>query len=70
MSRQVDVVIVGAGAAGLMCAAQAGLRGRRILVIDNAKNRGEKSLFLAVVVVTSLTTMFPLKTTYVAIHIL
>ena len=44
MSRQVDVVIVGAGAAGLMCAAQAGLRGRRVLVIDNAKKPGRKIL--------------------------
>lgn len=44
MSKQVDVVIVGAGAAGLMCAAQAGKRGRRVLVIDNAKKPGRKIL--------------------------
>ena len=37
-----DVVIVGAGAAGLMCAIQAGRRGRRVLLIDHAKAAGEK----------------------------
>jgi len=39
---QYDVVIVGAGAAGLMCAAEAGARGRRVLVIDKAKKPAEK----------------------------
>jgi len=42
--QQVDVIIIGAGAAGLMCAAQAGLRGRRVLVLDNAKKFGRKIL--------------------------
>ncbi|WP_395672449.1 NAD(P)/FAD-dependent oxidoreductase [Phenylobacterium sp.] len=37
-----DVVIVGAGAAGMMCAIEAGRRGRRVLVIDHAKAPGEK----------------------------
>ncbi len=37
-----DVIIIGAGAAGLMCAAEAGKRGRRVLLIDLAKNVGEK----------------------------
>ncbi|MCP3291082.1 FAD-dependent oxidoreductase, partial [Aeromonas hydrophila] len=35
--KQFDVVVIGAGAAGLMCAAQAGYRGRSVLVLDNAK---------------------------------
>ena len=39
-----DVVIIGAGAAGLMCAAQAGRRGRKVLVIDHAKRPGRKIL--------------------------
>ena len=39
-----DVIIIGAGAAGLMCAAQAGYRGRRVLVLDNAKKPGRKIL--------------------------
>ena len=39
-----DVIIIGAGAAGLMCAAQAGYRGRRVLVLDNAKQPGRKIL--------------------------
>lgn len=37
-----DVVIIGAGAAGLMCAAEAGKRGRRVLLLDKAKAVGEK----------------------------
>ena len=37
-----DVVIIGAGAAGMMCAIEAGKRGRRVLVIDHARAPGEK----------------------------
>ena len=37
-----DVVVVGAGAAGMMCAAQAGARGRSVLIVDHAKAAGEK----------------------------
>lgn len=37
-----DVIILGAGAAGMFCAAEAGRRGRRVLVIDHAKAPGEK----------------------------
>jgi predicted Rossmann fold flavoprotein len=37
-----DVVVIGAGAAGMMCAIEAGRRGRRVLVIDHAKAAGEK----------------------------
>jgi len=37
-----DVVILGAGAAGMMCAAEAGRRGRSVLIIDHAKAPGEK----------------------------
>lgn len=37
-----DVIIIGAGAAGLMAAAVAGKRGRRVLVIDHAKKMAEK----------------------------
>jgi len=39
-----DAIILGAGAAGLMCAAQAGLRGRRVLVLDHADAPGKKIL--------------------------
>lgn len=39
-----DVVVIGAGAAGLMCAAQAGARGRRVLVLDHANKAGKKIL--------------------------
>lgn len=37
-----DVVILGAGAAGMMCAVEAGRRGRSVLVVEHAKNPGEK----------------------------
>ena len=40
--ERVDVVIIGAGAAGMFCAIEAGRRGRRVLVIDHAKAAGEK----------------------------
>ena len=36
------MVIVGAGAAGMMCAIEAGKRGRRVLLVDHAKAPGEK----------------------------
>lgn len=39
-----DVIIIGAGAAGLMCAATAGYRGRRVLVLDHARKPGRKIL--------------------------
>ena len=37
-----DVVVIGAGAAGMMCAAQAGQRGRRVLLIEHYHTLGEK----------------------------
>lgn len=37
-----DVIIIGAGAAGMMCAAQAGQRGRRVLIIDHSAKLGER----------------------------
>jgi len=39
-----DVIIIGAGAAGMFCAAQAGQRGRRVLLLDNGKKPGRKIL--------------------------
>ena len=43
MSRaSFDVLVVGAGAAGMMCAVEAGRRGRRVLVVDHAARPGEK----------------------------
>lgn len=44
MSEQVDVVIIGAGAAGLFCAAQAGQAGCSVVVLDNGKKPGRKIL--------------------------
>jgi len=37
-----DCVVIGAGAAGLMCAGVAGQRGRKVLLVDHAKAVGEK----------------------------
>jgi predicted Rossmann fold flavoprotein len=42
MALQFDVVIIGAGAAGMMCAAVAGQRGRSVLLIDHAEKLAEK----------------------------
>jgi len=42
--EQVDVVVIGAGAAGLMCAAIAGQRGRRVILIDHNEGPGAKIL--------------------------
>jgi predicted Rossmann fold flavoprotein len=39
-----DAIILGAGAAGLMCAAVAGQRGRKILLVDHADQAGKKIL--------------------------
>ncbi|MFM2477128.1 NAD(P)/FAD-dependent oxidoreductase [Celerinatantimonas sp. MCCC 1A17872] len=39
-----DVIVIGAGAAGLMCAAQAAYRGRSVLVVDHGKKPGRKIL--------------------------
>jgi len=38
----VDVAIIGAGAAGMMCAIEAGKRGRRVLLLEHAAKLGEK----------------------------
>ncbi|SCY88259.1 NAD(P)/FAD-dependent oxidoreductase [Microvirga guangxiensis] len=40
--EQFDVVVIGAGAAGMMCAAEAGKRGRSVLIVDHADKPGEK----------------------------
>ena len=41
-AKHYDVVIIGAGAAGLMCAIEAGKRGRKVWLIDHAKKTAEK----------------------------
>ncbi len=42
--RSTDVVIIGAGAAGLMCALSAGARGREVLLLEHANKAGKKIL--------------------------
>lgn len=41
---QTDVVVIGAGAAGLMCAFTAAARGRKVLLVDHANKAGKKIL--------------------------
>ena len=40
--KHFDVIIIGAGAAGMMCAIESGKRGRSVLLLDHAKKIGEK----------------------------
>ena len=42
--QRVDVAVLGAGAAGMMCALEAGRRGRRVVVFDHAEKIGKKIL--------------------------
>jgi hypothetical protein len=42
MTNQFDVAVIGAGAAGMMCAAVAGQRGRKVVLIDHADKLAEK----------------------------
>jgi predicted flavoprotein YhiN len=42
MTKQYDVVVIGAGAAGMMCAGVAGQRGKSVLLIDHAGKLAEK----------------------------
>jgi predicted Rossmann fold flavoprotein len=44
MIRNFDAVVLGAGAAGLMCAIEAGKRGRRVVVLERAGRAGKKIL--------------------------
>ena len=40
--KDFDVIVIGAGGAGMMCAATAGKRGRRVLLVDHAEKLAEK----------------------------
>ncbi len=42
MAESFDVLIIGAGAAGMFAAAEAGKRGRSVLIVDHAEKAGEK----------------------------
>jgi predicted Rossmann fold flavoprotein len=44
MSHEFDVIVLGGGAAGLMCAIEAGKRGRRVVVLERAARIGKKIL--------------------------
>ncbi|MDQ3268027.1 MAG: FAD-dependent oxidoreductase, partial [Pseudomonadota bacterium] len=42
MSVNVDVLIIGAGAAGMMCAIESARRGHSVLLLDHSKKLAEK----------------------------
>lgn len=42
--KKVNVIIIGAGAAGLMCAIESGKRGRNVIILDHANKAGKKIL--------------------------
>lgn len=42
--QEIDVLIIGAGAAGLMCAIEASKRKRKVLILDHANKAGKKIL--------------------------
>src|SRR6202142_206532 len=44
MTQQFDALVLGGGAAGLMCALEAGKRGRRVAVLERAEHPGKKIL--------------------------
>lgn len=44
MTQKFDAIVLGAGAAGLMCAIEAGTRGRRVVVLERADRVGKKIL--------------------------
>lgn len=44
MTQQFDAVVLGGGAAGLMCALEAGKRGRRVAVLERSETAGKKIL--------------------------
>src|SRR6202163_2550130 len=44
LTQQFDAVVLGGGAAGLMCALEAGKRGRRVAVLERAERAGKKIL--------------------------
>ena len=44
MTTEADVIIIGASASGLMCAIEAGKRGRNVIVLDHANKAGKKIL--------------------------
>ena len=42
--KKIDVIIIGAGAAGMMCGIEAGMRGRKVLILDKSNKAGKKIL--------------------------
>ena len=64
-----DVMVIGAGAAGLMCASEADKRDRKVLLLDHARKLAEKFGFLAMAAVISLIFKPHLKPFYRQIRI-
>jgi len=49
-----DVIIIGAGAAGLMCAIEASKRGRKVLVLESSDKAGKKILISGGILIPKL----------------
>lgn len=64
-----DVAIIGAGAAGMMCAIEAGKRGRRVILIDHARQLAEKFEFQGADVAILLTVIVHLNISFLIIRI-
>jgi flavin-dependent dehydrogenase len=62
VAEHADVIIIGAGAAGLICALEAGKRGRRVLVLDKAKKQAARFVFPGGVKAILPIWIFPLTT--------
>ena len=43
MTEKFDIIVIGAGAAGMMSAIEAGKRGRKVLLVDHAKKNRRKN---------------------------
>ena len=56
--EQFDVIVLGAGAAGMMCAMTAGARGRRVLLLDHSDEVGKKILISGAGTVILPTSMY------------
>ena len=46
MMKKYDVIIIGAGAAGMMSAIESGKRGRKVLLVDHAKKNRRKNSYI------------------------
>ena len=68
-TREFDVIVLGGGAAGLMCAIEAGKRGKRVAVLERAARIGKKILISGGAAAISQTFIAGQRTSSRQIHI-